>query len=72
MSFQAGGQVPTGPPICHPWPNGSMIGPTRQPSAATAHSSRLSRYVKLTTLEEAEGPAMHNWIEQAGRVPGWK
>jgi hypothetical protein len=31
-----------------------------------------SRYVKLTTLEEAQGPDMHKWIEQAGRVPGWK
>jgi hypothetical protein len=31
-----------------------------------------SRYVKLTTLEEAQGPEMHRWIEQAGRVPGWK
>ncbi len=31
-----------------------------------------SRYVKLTTLEEAQGPAIHGWIEQAGRVPGWK
>lgn len=31
-----------------------------------------SRYVKLTTLEEAQGLQMHKWIEQAGRVPGWK
>jgi hypothetical protein len=31
-----------------------------------------SRYVKLTTLEEARGPEMHKWIEEAGRVPGWK
>jgi hypothetical protein len=31
-----------------------------------------SRYVKLTTLEEAQAPEMHTWIEQAGRVPGWK
>jgi len=30
-----------------------------------------SRYVKVKTLEEAEGPEMHGWIEQAGRVPGW-
>src|SRR5829696_5330594 len=29
-------------------------------------------YAKLTTLEEAQGPEMHKWIEQAGRVPGWK
>ena len=31
-----------------------------------------ARYVKLTTLEEAQGSEMHNWFEQAGRVPGWK
>jgi hypothetical protein len=31
-----------------------------------------SRYIKVTTLEEAQGPEMHRWIEQAGRVPGWK
>jgi hypothetical protein len=31
-----------------------------------------SRYVKVKILEEAQGPEMHNWIEQAGRVRGWK
>jgi hypothetical protein len=31
-----------------------------------------TRYVKIKTLEEAQGPEMHKWIEQAGRVPGWK
>jgi hypothetical protein len=31
-----------------------------------------SRYVKLTTLEEVQRPEMHKWIEQAGRVRGWK
>jgi hypothetical protein len=31
-----------------------------------------TRYVKVKTLEEARGPDMHAWIEQAGRVPGWK
>ena len=31
-----------------------------------------SRYVKLATPEEAQEPEMHKWIEQAGRVPGWK
>jgi hypothetical protein len=31
-----------------------------------------SRYVKLTTLEEAQGPDMRKWIKQAGRVPGWQ
>jgi hypothetical protein len=31
-----------------------------------------TRYVKVKTLEEAQGPEMHKWIEQAGRVAGWK
>jgi hypothetical protein len=30
-----------------------------------------SRYVKLTTLEEAQAPEIRKWIKQAGRVPGW-
>jgi len=30
-----------------------------------------SRYIKVKTLEEAQGPEMHKWVEQAGRVPGW-
>jgi hypothetical protein len=31
-----------------------------------------SRYVKLKTLEEAQGSMMRRWIEHAGRVRGWK
>ena len=31
-----------------------------------------SRYVKLKTVEEARAPEMRAWIEQAGRVPGWR
>ena len=31
-----------------------------------------TRYVKVKTLEEAQAPEMHGWIEQAGREPGWK
>ena len=31
-----------------------------------------ARYVKVKTLEEAQGPEMHEWIEQAGSVPGWR
>ena len=31
-----------------------------------------TRYVKVTTLEEGHRPELHNWIEQAGRTPGWK
>jgi hypothetical protein len=31
-----------------------------------------SRYIKLTTLEEVERPEVHEWIEHAGKVPGWQ
>ena len=31
-----------------------------------------SRYVKVKTLDEAQEPAMTQWLEQAGRVPGWQ
>ena len=31
-----------------------------------------ARYVKMETLEEAQEPDMRKWIEQAGRVAGWK
>jgi len=31
-----------------------------------------TRYVKLKTLEEAQGPEMRKWIAQAAHVPGWK
>lgn len=31
-----------------------------------------SRYIKLTSLEEADTPQMRKWIRQAGSVPGWK
>ena len=31
-----------------------------------------SRYVKLRSLEEAQGPFMREWIKQAARGRGWK
>ena len=31
-----------------------------------------TRYVKVTSLEEGQRPELHEWIEQAGRTPGWK
>jgi hypothetical protein len=30
-----------------------------------------SRYVKVKSLDEAEGPEMQAWIKQARHVPGW-
>jgi hypothetical protein len=35
-------------------------------------TTERTRYVKVKTLEEGQGPEMHKWIEQAGRVSGWK
>ena len=31
-----------------------------------------SRYIKVTTLEEAQRQEMREWIEQAGHGPGWR
>lgn len=31
-----------------------------------------TRYVKVTSLEEAERPELRDWIEQAARTPGWR
>jgi hypothetical protein len=31
-----------------------------------------TRYIKVRTVEEALGADMHKWIEQAGRVTGWR
>jgi hypothetical protein len=31
-----------------------------------------TRYVKVTSLDEAYAPDLRKWIEQAGRTPGWK
>ena len=31
-----------------------------------------TRYVKLTSVEEVERTELHQWIEEAGRTPGWK
>ena len=30
-----------------------------------------TRYIKVTSLEEAQRPELRKWIEQAGRTPGW-
>jgi hypothetical protein len=31
-----------------------------------------TRYIKVTSLEEAQRPELQKWIEQAGRTPGWR
>jgi hypothetical protein len=38
------------------------------PSLGTADRTR---YVKVTSLEEAQRPELRKWIEQAGRTQGW-
>lgn len=35
-------------------------------------TTERTRYVKVKTLEEARGPEMRRWVEQAGRVAGWR
>jgi hypothetical protein len=30
-----------------------------------------TQYIKVTTLEEAQRPELHKWIEEASRTPGW-
>ena len=40
--------------------------------AAAARNHHRSRYVKLTTLDEAQVQMLRTWIEQAGRVRGWR
>jgi hypothetical protein len=34
-------------------------------------STGRSRYVKIKTMEEADGPDIADWLEQARCVPGW-
>ena len=40
--------------------------------ATAARRCRWTRYIKLRTMDEVEQPELKSWIEQAGRVPGWK
>src|SRR5262245_18377674 len=35
-------------------------------------TTERTRFVKVKTADEAQGPEMHKWIEQAEHVPGWK
>src|SRR5262249_47816537 len=30
-----------------------------------------TRYIKITTLEEAQQPQLHKWFEEASLTPGW-
>jgi hypothetical protein len=35
-------------------------------------STDRTRYIKVTSLEDAERPELRKWIEQAGQTAGWK
>jgi hypothetical protein len=35
-------------------------------------SADRTRYVKVTVVDEGKRAALLDWIEQAGRTPGWK
>ena len=35
-------------------------------------STDRTRYIKLTSLQEAEDPQVRDWIRQAGMVTGWQ
>src|ERR671910_664967 len=49
-----------------------FLGGTEFDSPPPLGTTGRTRYVKVKTTDEADGPEMHSWIEQAGRVPGWK
>ena len=40
-------------------------------SAPPLGTTDRTRYIKVTSLEEAQRPELQKWIEQAGRTPGW-
>jgi hypothetical protein len=35
-------------------------------------STDRTRYIKVTTLEEAQRPELRKWIEESSRTPGWR
>ena len=41
-------------------------------SPAPLGTADRTRYIKVASLEEAQGPELLKWIEQAGRTPGWR
>jgi hypothetical protein len=49
-----------------------FLGGADFPSPPPLGDTGRSRYVKIRTVEEAQGAAMAAWIEQAARAQGWK
>ena len=35
-------------------------------------STDRTRYVKVTAMDDLQRPDLHEWIEEAGRTPGWR
>lgn len=35
-------------------------------------STDRTRYVKIANLDDVQRPQLREWVEQAGRTPGWK
>jgi hypothetical protein len=52
--------------------NVSFLGGADFESPPPLGTSGRSRYVKLKTVDEAAQPDLRDWVEQAGRVPGWQ
>lgn len=52
------------------WRRADVVGPVN--GANRGSVVPVSGYAKLKTLEEVQRPLMRKWIEQAGRVRGWK
>jgi hypothetical protein len=40
-------------------------------SAPPLGTTDRTRYIKVTSIEEAKRPELQSWIEQAGHTPGW-
>ena len=49
-----------------------LLGGARFDSTPPLGEGDDSRYVKVKTVEEVDTPEMRAWIEEAGRVEGWR
>ena len=49
-----------------------FLGGTDFESPPPLGTTDRTRYIKVTSLEDAQRPGLQTWIEQAGRTPGWR
>lgn len=49
-----------------------FLGGTDFESPPPLGTTDRTRYIKVTSLEEVQAQELREWIEQAGRTPGWK